>query len=96
MMTIVTELGKSRYNPLHMGMCASKDIFQAKVDELLGDIKGAKNYFNGILVLINGCFRKHMEQLGMVFGILSVCLWVRSPRPHSLLIIGWWGSSPRA
>ena len=36
--TIVTEFGKFRYNRLPMGMCASGDIFQAKVDELLSDI----------------------------------------------------------
>ena len=36
--TIVTEFGKLRYNRLPMGMCASGDIFQAKIDKLLGDI----------------------------------------------------------
>ena len=36
--TIVTEFGKFIYNRLPMGMCASGDIFQAKVDELLSDI----------------------------------------------------------
>ena len=35
---IVTEYGKLRYNRLHMGICDSGDIFQAKVDELPGDI----------------------------------------------------------
>ena len=34
-----------------MGMCASGGIFQAKVDELLGDIKGVKTYIDDILVL---------------------------------------------
>ena len=38
MTTIVTEFGKFRYNYLPMGMCASGDIFPAKVDELLSDI----------------------------------------------------------
>ena len=28
--------------------------------------------------------------------LISICLWVRSPRPHISLIIGWWSSSPRA
>ena len=42
MITIVTEFGKFRYNRLHMGMFASGDIFQPKVDELLGDIEGVK------------------------------------------------------
>ena len=51
MMMIVTEFGKFRYNRLPMGMCASGDIPQSKVDELLGDIKGIKTYINDILVL---------------------------------------------
>ena len=56
--TIVNECGKFRYNRLHMGMCASVDIFQAKVDELLGDIDGLKTYIDYILVLGNYCLRK--------------------------------------
>ena len=51
MTTIVTEFGKFRYNRLPMGMCASGDIFQAKVDELLDAIGGIKSYTDGILVL---------------------------------------------
>ena len=42
MTTIVTEFGKFRYNRLPIGMCASGDIFQAKVDDLLSDIEGFK------------------------------------------------------
>ena len=51
MMTIATEVGKFRYNRLPMGICVSGDIFQAKVDKLLGDIKGVNIYINGTLVL---------------------------------------------
>ena len=40
LMTIVTEFGKFRYNVLLMGLCISVDIFQAKVNEPLGDIEG--------------------------------------------------------
>ena len=42
MTPIVTESGRLRYNGLPMGMCASGDIFQAKVEKLLGDIEGVK------------------------------------------------------
>ena len=49
---IVTEFGKFKYNCLSMGMCASGNIFQAKVEKLLVDIKGVKPYTNDILVLI--------------------------------------------
>ena len=52
MTTIVTEFVKFKYNHTPMGMCASGDIFQAKADKLLGDIKGLKTYINDILVLI--------------------------------------------
>ena len=51
MATIVTEFEKFRYNRLPMGMYASRDIFQAKVDDLLGDIEGVKTYIGDILVL---------------------------------------------
>ena len=61
MTKIVTEFGKSRYNLLPMGMCASGDIFQSKVDKLLGDIEGVKLYINDILILIKDCFRNHIE-----------------------------------
>ena len=63
MTTIVTEFGKFRYNRLPMGMCASGDIFQAKVDELLSDIEGVKTYINNILVLGKDSFEKHIKQL---------------------------------
>ena len=61
MTTIVNEFGKFRYNPLPMCMQASGDIFQAKVDELLVDIKGVKTCTDVILVLRNYCFTNLIE-----------------------------------
>ena len=40
--TIVTRFWKFRYNRFPRGLYASGEIFQSKVDELLGDIKGVK------------------------------------------------------
>ena len=60
MTTIVTEFGKFRYNRLPIGMCASRDIFQAKLDELLGDIEGVKTYIDDILVLGKDRFENHI------------------------------------
>ena len=57
MTTIVTEFGKFRYNRLPMGMCTLVDIFQAKLDEILGDIEGVKTDIDDKLVLIWGCFK---------------------------------------
>ena len=51
MTAIFTEFGKFRYNCLSMGMCASGDIFQAKVDDMLCDIKGFKKYIVYLLAL---------------------------------------------
>ena len=50
MTTIVTEFGRFKYNRLPMGMWTSGNIFQFKVDELLGDIEGVKTYIDDILV----------------------------------------------
>ena len=61
MTTIVTEFGKYRCNVLPLGMCVSGDIFQAKVNELLGDIEGVKAYIDDILVLNKGTFKDHIE-----------------------------------
>ena len=70
MRTIVTEFGKFRYNRLLVGMCDSGDIFQSKVDEILGDVEGVKIYISDLLVLSKYCFRNHIEQLRMIFGRL--------------------------
>ena len=48
---IITEFGRFIYNRLHMGMCASGEILQAKVDKLNSDIKSIKTYINAILFL---------------------------------------------
>ena len=54
---IVTKFGRFRYNRFPMGMCASGDIFQAKVDKLLGDIEDVKTYIYDILVLRKYCLK---------------------------------------
>ena len=66
--TIVTVFGKFRYNRLPMGMCASGDIFQDKVDDLLGDIEGVNTYIDDILVLGKDSFENYIEQLIIIFG----------------------------
>ena len=70
MTTIVTEFGKFRYNRLPMSICASGDTFQAKVDDLLGDIEGVNIYIDDILVLRNDIFENHIDQLIIIFGRL--------------------------
>ena len=50
-----------------MGLCASGEIFQAKVDELLSDIKGFNTYIDDILVLDKGIFSQYIYQLIVIF-----------------------------
>ena len=64
-----------------MGMCASGGIFQAKVDELLGDIKSAETHIDDILFLGNDSFENHIEQLRIIFGRLCAAgLKVNAPK----------------
>ena len=56
--TIVTKFGNFRYNGILMGICASGDIFQAKADDLLADIKVFKTYMDDIMVLSKESFPK--------------------------------------
>ena len=51
-------------------MCASGDIFQDNVHELIGDIKGVKTYIDDILISIKDIFEKHIDQQRILFGIL--------------------------
>ena len=46
-----------------MGMVMSVDIFQAKVNKLLGNIEGLKAYIDNTLVLNKGNFADCVEQL---------------------------------
>ena len=52
-------------------MCALGDIFQAKLDKILGDIEGVKRYIDDILVLSKDFFKKHLDQPRIIFGSLS-------------------------
>ena len=53
-----------------MGMYTSGEIFQAELDNLIGDIDGVKTYIDDILALSKGIFSNHIEQLKIIFGIL--------------------------
>ena len=51
-------------------MCVSGDIFQSKLEELLGDVEGVKTYIDNILVLSKDFFKEYIEQLRIIFGRL--------------------------
>eukprot|EP00979_Chaetoceros_neogracilis_P014912 scaffold5028_cov226-Chaetoceros_neogracile.AAC.1 len=62
MCTIVTEFGKFRYLRLPMGVSCSPDIFQSKINELLGDLEYIRAYLDDVLVLSKGTFKEHLQQ----------------------------------
>ena len=67
LIAIVAEFGKFRYNRVPMELCASGGILQAKVDDLISDIKEVKMYINNILVFGKEIFTQHIYQLRVIF-----------------------------
>jgi hypothetical protein len=66
MCTIVTELGKYQCLRLTMGVVCAPDIFQSKINELLGDIKAVRAYIDDILMVTKGNFKDHIQMLDKV------------------------------
>ena len=86
-----------------MGMCASVDVFQAKLDELIGYIEGVKTYIDDILVLRKDSLYKHIEQLRVIFVRLCASgLKLNAPRYsfwlngilYLVYVIIWEGKKP--
>ena len=64
-----------------MGMCILGNKFQAKVERLLGDIKGVKTYIDDILVLSKYCFKNHINQIMIILSRLRAAGFkVNAPR----------------
>ena len=69
--TIVTEFGKFKYKRLPMGVSCAPDVFQAKINELLGDIEGICAYIDDLLLLSKGSWEDHLERLEEVLSRLK-------------------------
>ena len=70
MTMVVTKFRRFQYNNLLMGICSSREIFQAKVDQLIGYIEGVKAYIDDILVFCKEEFSKFTDQLRVIFSRL--------------------------
>ena len=68
MTSIFTGFSKFIYNRLHMGMCASGDTLQGKLDKICGEIEGIKTYISDILFLIKYRLYKHTYQIIFIFS----------------------------
>ena len=61
--TIVLPWGLYQYNMLPMGIIVATDIFQARMNELLGDLPYVIVFLNDILIIGNESFDDHLKQV---------------------------------
>jgi len=64
--TIVTPWGKYQYLRLPMGVNVSPDVFQEKMSSLMQDLEYVRTYLDDLLIISNGSFEEHLQQLGRV------------------------------
>jgi putative transposase len=69
--TTILPWGKYRYKRLPMGIKTSPDIFQAVINDILGDLDFAQVYLDDILITSNGSFQDHLQKLDIVFKRLE-------------------------
>ena len=93
--TIVLPWGKYEYQRLPMGLCNSPDIFQEKMNILMGDLEYVRAYIDDLLILTKGSFTDHLQKLSEVFTRLQKAgLKVNAKKSffgqHELEYLGYW------
>jgi putative transposase len=69
--TTILPWGKYRYKRLPMGIKNSPDIFQAVINDLLGDLEFVQVYLDDILITSDGTFQDHLQKLAIVIQWLE-------------------------
>ncbi len=69
--TIVLPWGKYEYQRLPMGLCNSPDIFQEKMNILMGDLEYVRAYIDDLLILTKGSLIDHLNKLEEVLARLQ-------------------------
>ena len=54
-----------------MGLIGSPDIFQAVINDLMGDLQNVRAYLEYILVTTAGCFEDHLKHFELVLQCLT-------------------------
>jgi hypothetical protein len=93
--TTILPWGKYQYLRLPMGVASAPDIFQAIMDQILGDLEFCCFYIDDILILSNGTFEDHMEKLQTVLTRLQTIGFRANVRKcffakDSLEYLGYW------
>ena len=69
--TVVLPWGKYEYLQLPMGLCNSPDIFQEKMSSLMSGLEFARAYLDDLLLITQGNFDQHLDQLEQALTRLS-------------------------
>ena len=69
--TIVLPWSKYEYLRLPMGLCTAPDIFHERMAELMQDFEFVRTYLDDILILSNGSYEDHLEQVEQVLARLQ-------------------------
>ena len=81
--TTIFPWGKYQYERLPMGLSVSPDIFQHKMDELLGDLPYVLIYIDDILIFTKGNVHDHLQHLDTVLGRMAEAkLQISLPKSH--------------
>ena len=70
--TIITPWGKYQYQRLPMGVNVSPDVFQEKMSELMEGLEFVRTYLDDLLIISNGSFDDHLQQLDTVLHRLHI------------------------
>jgi hypothetical protein len=93
--TIVLPWGKYEYQRLPMGLCNSPDIFQEKMNILMGDLEFTRTYIDDLLILTKGSLGDHLTKLDEVLkrlqnSGLKVNIKKSFFAKHELEYLGYW------
>ena len=69
--TMILPWGKYRYCRLPMGLNGSPDIFQAIINDIMGDLLNVRAYLDDILIPTAGSFEDHLKHLELVLQRLE-------------------------
>jgi Reverse transcriptase (RNA-dependent DNA polymerase) len=87
--------GKYRYCRLPMGLIGSPDIFQAIINDLMGDLPNVRAYLDNILVTTAGSFEAHLKHVELVLQRLRDAGFAVNLRKSSFAVtaidyLGYW------
>jgi hypothetical protein len=93
--TMIVPWGKYRYCRLPMGLNGSPDIFQAIINDIMGDLPNVRAYLDDILITTAGSYEDHLKHVELVLQRLSDVGFAINLRKSSFAVteidyLGYW------